>query len=121
MSSTSPASAMSTTMSNKTGVGGFDGVEFPLTQLLEALPVPMTEKQPGGEETTTTRLILKSTDPDRAYLPGQPRIRLDGHDLGKTSGVEILDYLRRSHLTNELDSLLPFMKYIFVSFPSSFS
>ncbi|KAK3991275.1 hypothetical protein QBC44DRAFT_323964 [Cladorrhinum sp. PSN332] len=64
-------------------------------------------------------MILKAKDPNKQYLPGQPRIRfalrkatVDG-DEGTLAG-----YLRRYHLTPALDDLLPFMRYVFVQTPS---
>ncbi|KAK0628359.1 hypothetical protein B0T17DRAFT_588497 [Bombardia bombarda] len=72
-----------------------------------------------------SRKLLRSTIPEKQYLPGQPRIRLhdDGqrHDavnVGDNSSNELLNYLRKSHETKELDNLLPFMRYIFVQTPS---
>ncbi|KAK4131664.1 hypothetical protein BT67DRAFT_427002 [Trichocladium antarcticum] len=69
-----------------------------------------------------TREVLKAKpavtpgDKTKPYLPGQPRIRLDrplhnGED-------PVLKYVQGSHLTTQLDELLPFMRYIFVQTPS---
>ncbi|KAK3897395.1 hypothetical protein C8A05DRAFT_19833 [Staphylotrichum tortipilum] len=60
----------------------------------------------GGKQ---TRRILQARDKKKNYLPGQPRIRL---------GDGLLAYLTESHTTDELDELLPFMRYIFVQTPS---
>ena len=65
------------------------------------------------------RVYLKTTNGSN-YLPGQPRIRLHGTASGGNQSTdEVVDYLRDSHLTNELDELLPFMSYIFVRLHSS--
>ncbi|KAH8651360.1 hypothetical protein BX600DRAFT_387845 [Xylariales sp. PMI_506] len=87
-------------------------LEKELSDLLEVQTVSI----PAGPQTSSTRLMLKtSNEVNRPYLPGQPRIQLDNSSANAT---ELLEYLRKSHLTKELDSLLPFMKYIFVQTPS---
>ncbi|EHA48191.1 hypothetical protein MGG_01148 [Pyricularia oryzae 70-15] len=71
------------------------------------------------------RLLLRARDKTRQYLPGQPRVSLDpavlavhGPTPNEPSLYHLPGYLRRAHLTTELDKLLPFMKYIFVQTPS---
>ncbi|KAM4063708.1 hypothetical protein HRG_006831 [Hirsutella rhossiliensis] len=61
------------------------------------------------------RKFLKATL-ESPHLPGQPRIRLN--PAVDADPDELLQYLRNCHLTDELDGLLPFTKYIFVQTPS---
>ncbi|SPO07748.1 uncharacterized protein DNG_10443 [Cephalotrichum gorgonifer] len=106
---------------------------------VETLEILSTPVRPNRR-----RMFLLSATGE-SYLPGQPRIPLpqkadatsnSGNDgeLGARDGRQVpsgnedeaqskgeddlLKYLRESHLTKELDSLLPFMKYIFVQTPS---
>lgn len=90
---------------------------------LEVVTVNLSEKQPGPASSLQPgagkRLLLKPKDAAKPYLPGQPRVRLHrSSDDADPACNEVLDYLRMSHLTNALDSLLPFMRYIFVQTPS---
>ncbi|PKS08594.1 hypothetical protein jhhlp_004980 [Lomentospora prolificans] len=99
----------------------------PTTATPNVLPATKTGKFTGlGIEPLQTfsvsqkqpRVYLKTTNGSN-YLPGQPRIRLHGTASGGNQSTdEVVDYLRDSHLTNELDELLPFMSYIFVQTPS---
>lgn len=57
------------------------------------------------------RKVLKPKNPDQAFLPGQPRVRLSASDPTHNG---LLEYLRTEHLTDALDELLPYMRYIFV-------
>ena len=77
-------------------------------ETLRAVAVPVSPKQ--------TRIILQALNGDD-YLPGQPRISLSAVPSSDNpeSTSELLKYLRECHLTTELDKLLPFMKYVFVS------
>ena len=83
------------------------------TQLSGLLHVDIT-RIPGQ----TAQITLVANDVHKPYLPGQPRIRLpiptSGAGIGHIQDT-LRSYLRRSHLTMELDGILPFMKYIFVS------
>lgn len=64
-----------------------------------------------------SRAILQSLRESEGYLPGQPRIRLSPQRRDADDGTDgVLQYLQDYHLTNKLDELLPFMKFIFVSF-----
>ncbi|KAK0718959.1 hypothetical protein B0T21DRAFT_59351 [Apiosordaria backusii] len=76
----------------------------------------------NGEKTNPNQpapWFLKSTDPKKAYLPGQPRIRLDERPRHVDGPEGKLDgYLRRWHLTQKLDELLPLMRYVFVQTPA---
>lgn len=78
-----------------------------------------------------SRLLLRARDKTRQYLPGQPRVNLSPTAAAaaavptaldaaaqEPNPYEVLNYLRKAHLTTELDKLLPFMKYIFVQTPS---
>lgn len=67
----------------------------------------------GEKKKYTIRTHLEGVDGYK-YLPGQPRIALSAPP---GAGDELVEYLRKAHLTTELDRLLPFMKYIFVSSP----
>jgi hypothetical protein len=63
------------------------------------------------------RRVLVAENPTKPYLPGQPRIRLPTGTTVASIQVQqsLLEYLKGAHLTTELDDILPFMKYIFVS------
>ena len=78
---------------------------------LECVPARIGEKQ--------TRMILTAKEGQKQYLPGQPRIRLDkkAHNADGNQDI-LLEYFEKCHNTKELDSLLPFMRYIFVQTPS---
>jgi hypothetical protein len=72
-------------------------------------------RQSGSwSEKTSHKPLLKAKREEMQYLPGQPRIRLGTAPDSYESQDELVRYLRDSHLTKELDGLLPFMKYIFV-------
>lgn len=65
-----------------------------------------------------SRILLRSAG-EEEYLPGQPRIRLSPEPSASSrlgDKDELLEYLRKCHLTTKLDELMPCMKYIFVSF-----
>ncbi|KAK4207905.1 hypothetical protein QBC37DRAFT_85521 [Rhypophila decipiens] len=66
---------------------------------------------------TEDRYFLKAVDPKKAFLPGQPREPVDKtpSDANRT---RIAEYLQHAHLTKEIDSLLKFMRYLFVQTPS---
>ncbi|KAK3392892.1 hypothetical protein B0H63DRAFT_3006 [Podospora didyma] len=67
-----------------------------------------------------SRKLLQSKDVNKPYLPGQPRIRLNGTSQNVVDpGLdEVLAYLRKNHLTEALDELLPYMRYFFVQTPA---
>ncbi|KAK4197177.1 hypothetical protein QBC40DRAFT_108051 [Triangularia verruculosa] len=96
----------------------FEGLAIELNSQLEYVRVQDGEKR-NSNQPTPWFLKSTSTDPKKSYLPGQPRIRLgerpqhvDGPE-GKLDG-----YLRRWHLTEKLDRLLPLMRYVFVQTPA---
>lgn len=67
--------------------------------------------------TVADRRVLKAKDPLKPFLPGQPRVRLSAFSQHPDPAHnELLEYLRNEHLTHALDELLPYMRYIFVSF-----
>ncbi|SPQ19224.1 d1dd60ed-c7ba-4f40-949d-cdcd26a90bb3 [Thermothielavioides terrestris] len=77
----------------------------------EDLEVVIAEKQ--------TRKMLRAKQGKKQYLPGQPRVRLEGTEHNADANTDgLLEYLRESHSTAELDDLLPLMRYIFVQTPS---
>ncbi|KAK5655506.1 hypothetical protein OQA88_5777 [Cercophora sp. LCS_1] len=91
--------------------GGFSGLAKELNDQLEVTKQAVT----GLKE----RVLLKAKDAAKQYLPGQPRARL--HVLAQDHRPEhntLLGYLRKAHLTDGLDELLPYMRYIFVQTPS---
>ncbi|KAJ9161068.1 hypothetical protein NKR19_g2624 [Coniochaeta hoffmannii] len=91
----------------------FRGLGKELSSLLKVHAVPVTGKAP--------RKLLLADDSNKPYLPGQPRIRLPTGAPAATAvqtQQELQMYLERSHLTTELDEILPYMKYIFVQTPS---
>lgn len=99
--------------SNNTASGSFVGLRKELSALLQLHTVPGYTPNPSAAN------FLIATDPGRAYLPGQPRIRLPTGapttaDPASTQ-TELLEYLGKCHLTEPLDGILPYMKYIFVS------
>lgn len=66
-----------------------------------------------------SRAILLPIRKSEDHLPGQPRIRLSQPQQTVDKDKDpLLQYLRLYHLTEELDGLLPFMKFIFVQTPS---
>ncbi|KAK3694149.1 hypothetical protein B0T22DRAFT_437252 [Podospora appendiculata] len=96
----------------------FTGLVKELSTQLTLEPVPIRSTQSA---TATTRNLLRAVNPDRPFLPGQPRVRLDDDGQREADGDtknELLEYLRKAHLTTELDDILPFMRYIFVQTPS---
>ncbi|KAL8377590.1 hypothetical protein RB595_008330 [Gaeumannomyces hyphopodioides] len=86
------------------------------TQLLSPGAVTTSASAPPAAGQVTQRVRLVATDNSRPFLPGQPRISLDPA-LPSPENKDVLEYLRESHLTAELDGLLPYMKYIFVQTP----
>lgn len=88
------------------------------SQLLS--PSAITESASARPTTgqATQRVRLTATDKSRLFLPGQPRISLDPAIPNPKNEDHVLEYLRESHLTTELDGLLPYMKYIFVQTPA---
>ncbi|KAK4682444.1 hypothetical protein QC764_116430 [Podospora pseudoanserina] len=94
----------------------FEGLAIELNTQLEYVRVEDGENTDSKRPTTW---LLKSKDPNKAYLPGQPRIRL-GERARHVDGPEgkVDGYLRRWHLTDKLDQLLPLMRYIFVQTPA---
>lgn len=88
----------------------FDGLD-PNLKFNDDLEVAQAEKQP--------RKLLRAKPGRKQYLPGQPRIKLDkgAHNADGNTDT-LLQYLHKSHNTDELDGLLPFMRYIFVQTPS---
>lgn len=77
------------------------------------------------------RKVLYANETDKPYLPAQPRIKLLSNATPVTGGRntteyqlklddDLRDYLKKCHLTKELDGLVGWwMKYIFVCLPSS--
>lgn len=104
-----PAQTTTTTPYN-TASGSFPGLRKELSGLLQVHDVPNTGQLP--------RKLLVTGDPTKPYLPGQPRIRLPTRAPAASAiqtQEELKAYLEKSHLTTELDGILPFMKYVFVS------
>lgn len=61
------------------------------------------------------RILRSKGGPDsKPYLPGQPRVLLEEASKSN-SGKDLKKYLDKSHLTDETDGVLKWMKYIFVS------
>jgi hypothetical protein len=89
--------------------------------LLKVINTPISD--------VNNRKILYAADTEKPYLPGQPRVRLltDEPTAGNGATTEaqrkkaekieknLHDYLQTCHLSVELDGILKFMKYIFVS------
>jgi hypothetical protein len=94
----------------------FSGLAIEFNDDLEYASVDIGDKEP--------RKLLKAKakqnegDKSKPYLPGQPRIRLDRPAHNGDGGDPLLEYLVGSHSTQQLDELLPFMRYIFVQTPS---
>ncbi|KAB5566047.1 hypothetical protein GE09DRAFT_727426 [Coniochaeta sp. 2T2.1] len=98
---------------HRAGSGPFLGLRTELSGLLRVDTAPIPGQPP--------QILLVANDVRNPHLPGQPRIRLPTRTPGAiTSHIQdaLPAYLHRSHLTTELDSILPFMKYIFVQTPS---
>ncbi|KAK3336293.1 hypothetical protein B0T19DRAFT_35217 [Cercophora scortea] len=96
----------------------FTGLVKELSSQLTLEHVPIRSSQSA---TATTRSLLRAADPNKPFLPGQPRVRLDDdgqQEPDRNTRNELLEYLRKAHLTTELDDILPFMRYIFVQTPS---
>ncbi|KAM7195917.1 hypothetical protein V8F20_007282 [Naviculisporaceae sp. PSN 640] len=114
--STTPAS------SSGNGNGALSGwsktnVKSPFPDPLQLKPtlIPSQPSTQTRSSSGSTRSFLKPTDNSKPFLPGQPRIIIKE----RQDSVEKLDaYLKRSHLTKEIDILLPYMRYIFVQTPS---
>lgn len=67
---------------------------------------------------TAGRKVLKPKSTGKSFLPGQPRVRLStSPQPSDPAHNALLEYLRTEHLTDALDELLPYMRYIFVGFP----
>ncbi|KAK0632481.1 hypothetical protein B0T14DRAFT_419489 [Immersiella caudata] len=101
--------------------GNFPGLteRIALSSDLEIINVELDEKQQAAASSLKQRKLLKSKNPAKPFLPGQPRVRLHrSADDADPACNEVLEYLRRAHLTDALDGLLPFMRYIFVQTPS---
>lgn len=89
--------------------------------LLKVINTPISD--------VNNRRILYAADTEKPYLPGQPRVRLltDEPAVGNGATTEaqrqkaekieknLHVYLQTCHLSVELDGILKFMKYIFVS------
>lgn len=90
----------------------FDGLAHEFNTDLEVVSVEVGEKQ--------MRKMLRAKRDRKQYLPGQPRIRLDVRPAanGSSSDGVLIKYLRQAHSTQDLDELLPLMRYIFVQTPS---
>ncbi|TLS23845.1 hypothetical protein PpBr36_07987 [Pyricularia pennisetigena] len=117
------ASSVSEEKGHSTANGGQRQAEDATSSPL-AVVVTATDTDGAGSR-PRARLLLRARDKARQYLPGQPRVSLDpavpaphGPTPREPSLYHLPDYLRRAHLTTELDRLLPFMKYIFVQTPS---
>jgi hypothetical protein len=101
--------------------GKFPGLSKELSNDLEVFEIQVVPKEAESGTATgtdTTRRVLIARNAAKSFLPGQPRIRLDTKTASGTVEDGLLNYLRRAHLTNALDELLPYMRYVFVS-PSS--
>ncbi|KAK0753738.1 hypothetical protein B0T18DRAFT_337548 [Schizothecium vesticola] len=101
--------------------GKFPGLQKELSDDLEVFEINIVPKGEGEGTATgtgTTRRVLIAKNAAKSFLPGQPRIRLDTKTTGRTVEDGLLNYLRRAHLTNSLDELLPYMRYVFVQTPS---
>jgi hypothetical protein len=96
----------------------FEGLAREFIDDLEVVPVDYSEKQ------KPPRRFLRAREGRKQYLPGQPRIRLDNKSTSDKStsdadsNTKLLEYLHYSHNTDQLNELLPFMRYIFVQTPS---
>ena len=97
----------------------FPGLQTELSNLLELGPAQGSAAAPSNGATTAAarNVLLPSSKAANAkpYLPGQPRIALPGASSNTGDEAKFFKYLEQSHLTTELDEILPFMKYIFVS------
>jgi len=96
----------------------FPGLQIELSDILELGPAPGPAATSNGAAPAAVRVLLPSSKATNSknYLPGQPRIALPAAvPSDKDADERFKKYLRKSHLTNELDDILPFMKYIFVS------
>ncbi|KAK4174194.1 hypothetical protein QBC36DRAFT_334171 [Triangularia setosa] len=94
---------------------GFTGLALEFNKQL-AYAKPTDEK---GIEIPSAQRVFRARDPNKQYLPGQPRIRF-GEFKYNVDGEEgtLTGYLKRWHLTPDLDDLLPFMRYVFVQTPA---
>ncbi len=109
--------------------GTFPGLAIELNRDdLEVITVIIGDKQsPASQDSPSpdtlnrlSRKLLRAKNSSKHYLPGQPRVQLHG-DHQESHGKfdpELLQYLRDCHLTEHLDDLLPYMRYIFVQTPS---
>ncbi|KAK1829435.1 hypothetical protein QBC39DRAFT_356560 [Podospora conica] len=104
--------------------GKFPGLKKQLSDDLEVFEIDVAPKEArtgtatGTDASDTTRRVLIAKNAFKSFLPGQPRIRLDTKTPDSTVENGLINYLRRAHLTNALDDLLPSMRYIFVQTPS---
>jgi hypothetical protein len=95
----------------------FEGLpaENALGDQLELIDNPIAP-QPNGAAGGHDRKRLKAANANgKQYLPGQPRQLLDGTPGKSITGLDVAAYLELNHLTDELNGILPWMKYIFVS------
>ena len=83
--------------------------------LLTIEEVSLQPQPQPGSTTPISRRILRTVDAAKQFLPGQPRIIVKD-DIKTVEDLQ--EYLKKVHLTKEIDSLLPFMRYIFVQTPS---
>lgn len=108
LTTTPPQSSIVATREPKDSTeGAFTRLTLELNDELEVVKKAVT----GLKE----RSLLQAKDASKQYLPGQPRARLRvlSQDPNPDHN-DLLNYLRRAHLTNSLDELLPYMRYIFV-------
>ncbi|KAK0730236.1 hypothetical protein B0H67DRAFT_548229 [Lasiosphaeris hirsuta] len=99
--------------------GAFPGLHKELNNDLHVIAVNI--EKPGSTVPTSRKLLCAKAASIRSFLPGQPRIRLPtaaSQDVGHGREKDLASYLRESHLTEHLDDLLPYMRYIFVQTPS---
>ncbi|KAK3362504.1 hypothetical protein B0T25DRAFT_7757 [Lasiosphaeria hispida] len=100
-------------------IGAFPGLSKELDNDLQVITVDIEKNGPIGP--ASRKLLCAKASSPRGFLPGQPRIRLPAaasQDEGFGRENDLSSYLRESHLTEYLDDLLPFMRYIFVQTPS---
>ncbi|KAK3395328.1 hypothetical protein B0T20DRAFT_395223 [Sordaria brevicollis] len=79
---------------------------------LEEIILQATAETPSGIRLS----LVPADDGGKPYLPGQPRVYLDGSSSDPNDALP--KYLVTSHLTKKTDRLLKWMKYIFVQTPS---
>lgn len=122
----------SSTLEN--GIGSTTMTSSRFRGLLKDLGGPFLDIETTPVTTVRSRQMLVAANPDKPYLPGQPRMRLRTASAAVAAATaslappspttakqpeedELLPYLRENHISKELDAMLPYMKYIFVRNP----